>query len=87
MDPYLPLDYQIAALRSEYRNTTALQIELQTRLILDADRFSRFPRLHYYPVSYPYIYPSLYSSIYPSEYCNCHHRRECHHRRDSHHWH
>ena len=62
MDPYLPMDYQLALLRSEYRNTTSLPMDLKARIILDVNRY---PYSRYYPnFYYPNFYPPDFS-YYP----------------------
>jgi len=54
MDPYSPIDYQIALLRSDYRSRTALPIELQANLLLD---YSLYPSFYPSPYLTPFIEP------------------------------
>ena len=53
MDNLLPLEYQIALLRTEYRNTSNLPITTQASILLGSAGFSPI-----YPIT-PYLYPSL----------------------------
>ena len=64
MDPYLPLDYQIALLRSDYRTRTNLPIELQANFLLGP---SLYPSFYANPFIVPPLYPygPPYGPVYP----------------------
>ena len=57
MDPYSPIDYQIALLRADYRTRTALPIEIQANILLD---YSLYPSVYPGPFSSPYLDPYPY---------------------------
>lgn len=63
MDPYLPLDYQIALLRSDYRTRTNLPIEIQANLLIGP---SLYPSFYANPFIVPPLYP--YGPVYPLVY-------------------
>jgi len=55
----LPLEYQIALLREEYRNTTGLPITTQASILLGASYANRYG---YYDV--PFVYGAFASPYY-----------------------
>lgn len=71
MDPRLPLDYQIAALRSGYRTTTDLPINIQADILLR----SRILPSYTIPLATPYTYPYLINPFldYPTYPLICRH--------------
>ena len=84
MDPYLPLDYQIALLRGGYRTTTSLPIDIQATIILDNPYLT--PAI-IAPYSYLYQTPLLGYYPYYQRYHHHHHHWDHHHHRDHHHCH
>jgi hypothetical protein len=61
MDPLTPLEYQIALLRSEYRDmTSSLPITTQAAIVLGAGRYCNgYPNPLLYPSS-SLLYPPLF---------------------------